>query len=314
MKRLRKNGWKFLSDIVMMFLLVLMYNKRVLGMSFHEIGGLALAGLFIIHKLSNRRWIKAVTSGLISTRTPVRQKVYWVLDLLLLLCFAYILFSGILISKVLFPGMDGRGSYKLGHYAVGALALALTGIHAGLHFGWMKQRLLWRNKIPLVLRRVIAIVLSAAVLGFGAYQFTSTAYVNWISNLNVVVFAQSDTLSPGAAALPSDVNNTDETTKEAADITAADTNNDTEAVTITANSRGNGGGGTGLRDGTGPHGSGNGQGAQANADSVVTVLLSFLSILLSFGVVAAWLNECSLKLKQRRMLRKMNGKITPVQP
>ena len=77
MKRLRKNGWKFLLDIVMMFLLALMYNKRVLGMSFHEIGGLALAGLFIIHKLSNRRWIKAVTSGLISTRTPVRQKVYW---------------------------------------------------------------------------------------------------------------------------------------------------------------------------------------------------------------------------------------------
>ncbi len=314
MKRLRKNGWKFLLDIVMMFLLALMYNKRVLGMSFHEIGGLALAGLFIIHKLSNRRWIKAVTSGLISTHTPVRQKVYWVLDLLLLLCFAYIIFSGIMISKVVFPGIEGNSSYKLGHYAVAALVLALTGIHAGLHFGWIKQRLRWRNKLPLALRRIIAIVLSIGVLGFGAYQFTSTAYLNWISNLNVVVFAQSDTLLPGDAVLPSVANNNVEITTETDDITTVDTSSDTEVVTTTTSGRGNGGGGTGLQDGMGPHGSGNGQGSQANADSVVTVLLSFLSILLSFGVVAAWVNELSLKLKQRRMLRKMNANAMPVEP
>ena len=83
MKGLRKNGWKFILDILMALLLALMYNKRALGIAFHEIGGLALCGLFIIHKLLNWKWIKAVSTGLFSRRvnvqrgpSPARSKTY----------------------------------------------------------------------------------------------------------------------------------------------------------------------------------------------------------------------------------------------
>ena len=76
MKRLRKNGVKMILDIIMAVVLALMYNKRVLGMSFHEIGGIALCGLFIIHKLLNWQWIKAVTAGMFSRNTPARLKLF----------------------------------------------------------------------------------------------------------------------------------------------------------------------------------------------------------------------------------------------
>lgn len=87
MKGLRKNGWKLILDAVMAIVLALLYNKRVLGMAFHEIAGIAICGLFIIHKLLNRKWIAAVTRSLFSRQTPVRQKLSWVLDFLLLLQF-----------------------------------------------------------------------------------------------------------------------------------------------------------------------------------------------------------------------------------
>ena len=105
----------------------------LLYMAFHEIAGIAICGLFIIHKLLNRKWIAAVTRSLFSRQTPVRQKLSWVLDFLLLLSFGYVLVSGILISKVVFPASGGNHAFQAGHYAAAALALALTGVHIGLH-------------------------------------------------------------------------------------------------------------------------------------------------------------------------------------
>ncbi len=278
MRLLRKNGWKFLLDIVMAFLLALMYNKRVLGMEFHEIGGLALCGFFIIHKLLNGKWIKAVTTGLFSRRTPVRQKTFWVLDLLLLISFIVILVSGIGISKVVFPNSSAGPAAKILHYGASALALALAGVHLGLHMGWIGQRMPFLKKIPSLLRRALAVVLSIAVLMLGAYSVTNTAFLNWIANLSMIPasFAQSAPADDEQAAGP-----------------AVDTLAEAEG------GHGQGGGGTGLRDGTGPHGSGNGEGAQDV--SVGGVLMSFLSIFLGFAVLAAWIDGAGKALRRRRL-------------
>ena len=48
---------KLMLDAIMLVLLVLMYRKQVISIAFHEIGGLALIGLFVIHHLVNARWI-----------------------------------------------------------------------------------------------------------------------------------------------------------------------------------------------------------------------------------------------------------------
>ena len=64
----KKNRIKLALDILMLILLLLMYNKNVLGMSFHEIGGIAVCGLFIIHKLLNGKWILVITGKLFSQK------------------------------------------------------------------------------------------------------------------------------------------------------------------------------------------------------------------------------------------------------
>ena len=328
---IRRNGWKFILDIVMAVLLVLMYNKRVLGITFHEIGGLAVCGLFIIHKVLNRKWIKAVTLGLFSRHTPARQKCFWVLDILLFLSFGYVLVSGIMISKVVFPATGGGAAFKMGHYAAAALALALTGVHIGLHIGWMGQRMPLLKKMPLLLRRVLAITLSLAVLVFGGIQLTSTSFISWLGNIGAV-FGTVQAMPDGEHSQPqtSDAASTTLTLSEtsgtdtaatvavstdagtgtvvlptgntaATDSAVTDaTTTDTVATDSAVDAHGQG---DGRGAGSSSHGEG-GAGATGSVADVAGVVLSFMSLMLAFGVVTAWVDAGLSTLRRKRRLKK----------
>ena len=52
-QHMKKRFCKFALDLVLLILLALMYQKRVISMRFHELGGLALFGLFVLHKVLN---------------------------------------------------------------------------------------------------------------------------------------------------------------------------------------------------------------------------------------------------------------------
>ena len=217
----KMNRIKFALDIILLVLLLLMYKKDVLGISFHELGGILLCGLFIIHKLLNIKWIIATTGRLFSKKISRRLKLNWLIDVLQLLCFTYILVSGIFISKVLFDGTRGGSVFKTGHYAISALALVLVGLHIGLHYEWILKRTPVR-KLPLWLRRGAAIVLSLAILVFGVYQMTETSFLDWMRGLGAtigatqalpeaghenalpIIAADGDVMTPDGAAIPAD--------------------------------------------------------------------------------------------------------------
>lgn len=273
--RLRKNALKLGLDVGMAILLVLMYNKRVFGMTFHEVGGLAVCGLFLIHKLLNFQWIKAVTTRLFTPSTPARQRVLYLVDVLLLGCFTYILISGVSISKVVFHSAQGHdaaaNTFKMGHYAVSALALALTGVHVGLHFGWISQRMKFLQKLPGALRRGLAVALAVAVLAFGGYQVFATSFTRWVSSLFTAV--QSMPQGDENAALPEDA-------QEQHDGVG----------------RGQGGTGRGM-------GTGEGRGGMEASASFAQVIVSFLSILLAFAVVTAFVDRLFTVARRKKRAR-----------
>ncbi|MBN1777804.1 MAG: DUF4405 domain-containing protein [Clostridiales bacterium] len=276
-----KNRIKLALDVVMLVVLLLMYKKDVLGLGFHEIGGIALCGLFIIHKLLSGKWILVVTGKLFSKKTAWRCKLNWLIDFLQLLCFAYILVSGILISKVLFDGARGASAFKTAHYAVSALALLLTGVHIGLHYEWIVKRMPLR-RLPLLARRISAIVISVVILGFGVYQMTATSFLTWMGELGTAV-----TLSQPPEE---------------------DTGNLAEAEPAAGleEEHAEGGHGSGPRDGQGK-GLGNGKGAAADlevhAEYLGDVLLGFLSITLAFSAAVAWIDGAQRAAKRMKLLK-----------
>lgn len=273
------NRVKLALDIVLLVLLLLMYKKDVLGLSFHEIGGILLCGLFIIHKLINVKWILAITGKLFSKGVSRRLKLNWLIDFLQLACFSYILVSGILISKVVFAsGGHGAALVKTGHYAASALALLLVGVHIGLHYGWISKRTpVYR--LPLWVRRASAVLISVVILGFGVYQMTATSFLRWMGSLGAVISVSQTLPDEDRGSEPALLPDGADETQFAQ------------------------GHGTGPRNG---QGKGSGQGVADTAllaDSLVQVLLGFLSITLAFSVLIAWTDGLLLFRKRKKLLR-----------
>ena len=160
----------------MLAVIALMYSKQALGLMFHEIGGLILIGAFFIHKGLNFEWIRRVTVRLF--RADKRTRLLWIVDALMLLGFLAVGVSGILISKVAFPGLAVRGGpWKAVHYGGAALSLILVGVHLGLHLNFLKGTLSRWVRLP----RVVAALVTVAVMAYGVYGLSSTSFLRWLS-------------------------------------------------------------------------------------------------------------------------------------
>lgn len=175
-------GWiKGLLDLVMVLVLALLYNKHLLGgMAFHEIAGLALGGVFIVHAAFNARWIGAMTRRLFSRETPFRLKLCYVLDALLALMFLFIIVSGLFINRTLLPGLRLEGHlWQVLHKIVSYWAVAFAGLHVGLHWTWVMGlfRKVFRLRVePTPVRIWTARLLAVAVFGWGIFAAVTEQY------------------------------------------------------------------------------------------------------------------------------------------
>lgn len=165
----------------MLSLLVLMHQKRVISMRFHEVGGLILFVLFLLHNILNLKWIKAVSSRIFQWGLPLRSRVCWLVDVLLFLFMAATVITGLLMAKTLPTAMQGAHLVKPWHYFAAASALILIGIHLGLHWKYLRGVLL--SKLPLSKRvaKVLGSACLALALVFGAYSLAVSHFSSWLS-------------------------------------------------------------------------------------------------------------------------------------
>ena len=173
-----KRVLKLALDAVMLVLLVLMYRKQVISIAFHEIGGLALIGLFVIHHLVNAKWIGTVTRKLFDRKTPGLVRARYIVDVLLLLSFLAVGITGIFISKVVFS-LHVQGNFKTLHYFAAALAIILMGVHLGLHADYIFGKILRKgaNKAA----KVVLCVVLAAMIAFGGYSLFTTSFLRFLA-------------------------------------------------------------------------------------------------------------------------------------
>lgn len=169
---------KLLLDAIMLVLLVLMYQKRVISLAFHEIGGLALIGAFAIHHLVNAKWIGAATKRLFARDTPGLVRARYITDALLLLAFLAVGITGILISEVVFA-VRAVGNFRTLHYFASALAILLTGVHLGLHADYLFGRLFQKGANRFA-KAALAIALSA-LIAFGGYSLFTTSFLRFLA-------------------------------------------------------------------------------------------------------------------------------------
>jgi hypothetical protein len=193
---------KFVIDIIMAITFVLFFNKRVLGgLAFHEIAGLVIGVVFFVHVLLNWRWVKNVTVKLFSSEIPVKTKVGYLLNLLLLITMAFIIISGIFISRVVFPDLDVSNErwFKISHISISFLTLIIVAAHIGLHWKWIMNvfKNIFNIKKPKPEMGLIAKVATVFLLLFGMYQMVSTNFFGHVASVGKVFNLSSFQLPEG---------------------------------------------------------------------------------------------------------------------
>lgn len=291
---------KLTLDLVMLVLLVLMYRKQVISLEFHEIGGLALIGLFVLHHLVNMRWIGAVTRRLFSRETSGMVRARYIVDVLLLVSFLAVGITGVLISKTLFS-FRTAGNAKTLHYFASAVAIVLMGVHLGLHADYIFGKVFHKgaNKIA----KIALAVLLSVMVAFGGYSLFSTQFVSFLTAPIVSAqFAHGAFTPSGDASLdgaqgerPSDLSELPEFSGDTAQTQQGDGAQPPQGDGSGSFSGGQGNGQARGQDRGQGLGAGHGEGGSTSA---ALLIAQYVSIITLFGAVTVGVIKLTGKRKK----------------
>ncbi len=174
----KKSALQIVLDVVLTITFVAFFSKSFTGMNLHELLGIGIGVLFLIHNLLNYNWIIQVSKNLFNKKMTTRTKVIYIIDILLLVAVTIIIITGIKISETIFvgPKTASMGINQGLHKFAAHVALALIGIHIGLHIGFIsaffKRFFCPSKKVGEILAVVtVVICLSLGVLGIVQYNY-----------------------------------------------------------------------------------------------------------------------------------------------
>lgn len=123
---------RILTDAAMTLALLLLMAYGLIGEEAHEWIGMAMLALFVLHHILNRRWLLAVRKG---RYRPVRI-VQTVLVILIFLCMASSMVSGILLSRYVlaFLPVHGGELAEMLHLLCAFWGFVLMSVHLGFHW------------------------------------------------------------------------------------------------------------------------------------------------------------------------------------
>lgn len=180
---------KILVDIAMTALFLGQMGYHMMDNRLHEITGVTLCALFIVHHALNGGWHR----GLLRGRYSAQRVLLTAIDILLMLAMLAIMTSAVLVSRHVFSflGLHMRALGRRIHMPATMWAFVLMGLHLGLHWNLVLQRA--RRRVKGGLPRAGLIVLRVAVVGLcalGACEFIRRGL--WMEMFSLREFAFLD--------------------------------------------------------------------------------------------------------------------------
>jgi len=164
-----KNITKLILDIFLTILFISLIYPHETGFQFHEIAGLGISMLFIVHIALNWSWFKSISKNIFNTKLKSKPKFFYLLDCISFISVAAIIITGIMISQVLFPS-QGMISHTvvLVHKWISYFCLVLFGLHIVLHWRFIIEtvpRLFWGSSKPVWGKTVMSLGSIVLILG-----------------------------------------------------------------------------------------------------------------------------------------------------
>ena len=197
----KKNTIKMVVDVLMLILMLLEYSKIYTGQLLHEIFGMALLGLFIIHNVLNINFYRTLFKG----KYNAQRLITTFIDLSFLLCMLFTIFLGIPISEKIFNflNLNGNMTIRKLHTIFGYWGLIILAIHLGLHFKMifakLKSRIKEKKKMKIIIFiiQIIIIIygikamidtnLGLYLIGKSSFAIPTSIVLSLINNLSIVL-------------------------------------------------------------------------------------------------------------------------------
>jgi hypothetical protein len=280
---MRKNIIKISLDIIMTVILVLLYNSHVFSIAFHEIAGLFIGGLFIIHCLLNKKWIVAITTKFFSKALAPRVRFGYIINFLLLITFCLLIVSGILTSQVVFPKIAvGKSSpWQYVHQSCAEISIILVGVHIGLHWGFISGMFKRVIKIPASIAKPLCIVFIIGIMIFGSYSIVTVT--------NPDSMTETSNISENESPSIDELGENDNTQTE--NETAGSESNHTSKQDKNK-------GGQAQRGVMGSHPEGAKKGEDGSPTVVLNTFATYLSILATFVIITYYIDKLLSKKRK----------------
>lgn len=182
---------KMITDIAMTAALLLLMTYGLIGEAAHEWIGVAMLVLFILHHILNSHWHPNLFKG---KYTSVRI-LQTILVISVFLSMLGSMFSGIILSRHVFPSITIRGWRSFAHnlHMISAYwGFVLMSLHLGLHWNMMigmARKLVQRKSVARTrVLRTIAILIA----GYGVYAFIHRGIGRYMLMLDHFVFFDFD--------------------------------------------------------------------------------------------------------------------------
>lgn len=161
--------FKIIIDILLLIDTFVLVNMDITGHLIHEILGITLAILLLIHIVTNWNWIKSVTKNL--KKVNKKTKVMYVVNLLTMVVYFGAILFGIIISHELFK-FKTSSNYKfvITHIIFGRLAIVVMLLHVGMHLDRMFKKV--KNKNIKIILYIIYIILAILISAYSIYTLT----------------------------------------------------------------------------------------------------------------------------------------------
>ena len=184
---------KISVDLLMTALLLLLMSYSLVGEAAHEWLGVGIFLLYLLHHVLNKNWFKALFRG----KYPPIRILQTAVDLLVLLCMAGSMISGILLSRYVFRLDIHRFSVAMQavHMLSAYWGFALLSLHLGLHWGCIMGMAKRLAKKPSKIRKWGLRGVALLIAAYGAYAFMKRDFVDYMLLRYHFVFFGDEPLS-----------------------------------------------------------------------------------------------------------------------
>lgn len=166
--------FRIIIDVLMYIIFIVLMGHHITENKIHEILGIVMFVLFIIHNLLNIKFYKTIFKG----NYNLKRLFVTIIDVLLLVCFIGIIISSINISSDIFEFLNIQTKswgLKL-HMLSTSWGFIMMSIHLGLHLNPLLNKI--NTKMKKSTFEYIYYLLFIVLIIYGIYSFIKQNYIS----------------------------------------------------------------------------------------------------------------------------------------